>query len=262
MSQMPDERVDYDEIAPVYDERYRANLLERVSAALMALARDIGARRILEAGCGTGRWLADFQAAGFEACGLDISLRMLAQAHRRDARLPLVCGRASRLPFQEASFDLVCCVNALHHFDDKRGFIFEARRLLRPGGALATIGMNPHAEGQRERWFLYDTFPGTYESDLRRFVRPETVMAWMTEAGFARTAQQVAERIVDPKTGREVLADTFLQKHATSQLVLLSDDAYAAGLRRIEAAIARAESAGETIVFPTDIALVMVTGHL
>jgi SAM-dependent methyltransferase len=235
MSQMPDERVDYDEIAPVYDERYRANLLERVSAALMALARDIGARRILEAGCGTGRWLADFQAAGFEACGLDISLRMLAQAHRRDARLPLVCGRASRLPFQEASFDLVCCVNALHHFDDKRGFIFEARRLLRPG---------------------------TYESDLRRFVRPETVMAWMTEAGFARTAQQVAERIVDPKTGREVLADTFLQKHATSQLVLLSDDAYAAGLRRIEAAIARAESAGETIVFPTDIALVMVTGHL
>jgi ubiquinone/menaquinone biosynthesis C-methylase UbiE len=30
----------------------------------------------------------------------------------------------------------------LHHFDDKQGFIRQARRLLRPGGALATIGLD------------------------------------------------------------------------------------------------------------------------
>jgi SAM-dependent methyltransferase len=262
MAQMPDERVDYDEIALVYDERYQENRLEGIAAALTTLAGEIGARRALEAGCGTGRWLGDLQAAGLETCGLDISFGMLEKAHSRDAHIPLVCGSAGRLPFHDASFDLVCCVNALHHFDDRRGFIFEARRLLRPGGALAIIGMDPHAEGQRELWYLYDCFPGTYELDLRRFPRQETVIAWMNEAGFARTERGIAEHIVDEKAGRDVLENTFIQKHATSQLALLSDEAYEAGLRRIEAAIARADAAGETIVFRADIPLVMVTGRL
>lgn len=262
MGQMPDERVDYDEIAPVYDERYQENRLEGIAAALVTLAREIGARRVLEAGCGTGRWLRDLQAAGLEPCGLDISFGMLAKARSRDAHIPLVCGNAGRLPFRDATFDLVCCVNALHHFDDRRGSIFEARRLLRRGGGLAIVGMDPHAEGQRERWYLYDYFPGTYEIDLRRFPRQETVAEWLNEAGFAHIERGIGEHIVDEKTGRDILENTFIQKHATSQLALLSDEAYEAGLRRIETAIARADSAGETIVFRADIPLVMVTGRL
>jgi hypothetical protein len=57
-----------------------------------------------------------------------------------------------------------------------------------------------------------------------------------------------------------VLGDPFLEKEATSQLTLLSDEAYSSGLRRIEEAIAVAELAGETLTFPTDLMIAMVVG--
>jgi ubiquinone/menaquinone biosynthesis C-methylase UbiE len=40
----------------------------------------------------------------------------------------------------DASFDRLFCVNALHHFRDKRAFVVEARRVLRRGGRMMTIG--------------------------------------------------------------------------------------------------------------------------
>ncbi|MEK7787024.1 MAG: hypothetical protein AAB658_16600, partial [Chloroflexota bacterium] len=61
--------------------------------------------------------------------------------------------------------------------------------------------------------------------------------------------------------GREVLTNHFLQKNGTSQLTLLSDEAYTAGLRRIESAIAEAEAKGETLTFPVYISFSMITGY-
>jgi len=83
----------------------------------------------------------------------------------------------------------------------------------------------------------------------------------MTASGFPQVEKCVVKRIVDHKVGREVLEDPFLQKHACSQLALLSDEAYAAGLGRIEAALANAEAAGETLIFPTNILLAMIVGR-
>ncbi len=61
-------------------------------------------------------------------------------------------------PIPDASFHLVFCVNALHHFDQPRSFITEARRLLAPGGTLVIIGMDPHAG--RDEWYVYQYFYG------------------------------------------------------------------------------------------------------
>jgi hypothetical protein len=58
-----------------------------------------------------------------------------------------------------------------------------------------------------------------------------------------------------------VLGDYFLQKHSTSQLTLLTDEAYAAGVRRIEAALAAAEAEGKTLVFPNDLSLTILIGQ-
>ena len=66
------------------------------------------------------------------------------------------------------------------------------------------------------------------------------------------------EHIVDPKYGRAVLDDPFLKKHATSQLALLSDEAYAAGLRRIKAALAEADN---DLCFPVEIISEMIVGQ-
>ncbi len=253
------DHVNYDQIAPAYHQRYTLNALTDVAASLIALARERDARQVLEVGCGTGRWLAELWPVAHQVYGLDLSPGMLRQARQRDARFRLTCGRATRLPFPQAAFDLVFCVNALHHFDSPRVFISEARRLLRPGGALVVVGMDPHTG--RDDWYLYRYFEGTLEADLARFPSGGTILEWMIASGFDRVEWRIAEHITHHFVGREVLNDYFLQKHSTSQLVLLTDEAYAAGVRRIEAALTAAEAEGKTLVFPNDLSLTILVGR-
>jgi SAM-dependent methyltransferase len=224
----------------------------------VSLARELNAERILEVGCGTGRWLADLRPVTEDLYGLDLSAGMLHRAGRRDEGLGLVRGRAGRLPWPACCFDLLYCVNAIHHFDSQKGFVLEARRLLRPGGALAVIGTDPRR--LRDRWYVYQYFDGTFEADLNRFPSWGLVLDWMATAGFARAEWRSVERIEDRKRGREVLDDPFLRKDSASQLALLSDEQYAAGLRRIRSAVAAAEEAGETLIFPVDILRRMLVG--
>jgi ubiquinone/menaquinone biosynthesis C-methylase UbiE len=251
-------QVDYDQIAPVYDHRFTAGRMTGIAAALQALAGALRPRRILEVGCGTGHWLAGLLPTTGQLCGLDLSAGMLQQAQKRDVPLDLVCGRASQLPYPDATFDLVCCVNALHHFQHQRVFIGEARRLLKPGGALAVAGMSP--PGHRDCWYLYRYFEGTYEADLARFPSWGKALDWMAGASFERIEWNVVEWIRKLHHGRAVWADPFLDKNSTSQLALLSDEAYAAGLDRIETALATAEATGQTLPFPVDLQIAMLVG--
>jgi len=257
---MAEARVNYDQIAPTYDQRYTVSQFAGIAAALCALVRDVGAERVLEVGCGTGRWLTELQPIARQVYGMDLSLGMLLQARQRSQSLSLICGHASRLPFPDAGFDLVFCVNAFHHFPQPRLFIGEARRLLRPGGALAIMGMDPHAG--RDRWYLYDYFVGTRDADLRRFSSSGTILDWMVTAGFERVEWRVVEHIMGQHVGRAVLEDPILQKHGTSQLALLTDEAYAAGMAGIAAALSEAAGTARTVVFPVDISLTMVTGRV
>jgi ubiquinone/menaquinone biosynthesis C-methylase UbiE len=250
--------VDYEGLAPTYDQRFIEGSSSGKATGLLSLARALDAARILEVGCGTGHWLQVLASVAGPIYGLDLSPGMLRQARRRQVPLHLVRGRAAHLPFPGGTFDLVYCVDAIHHFGDPRTFVVEAARLLRPGGALAVVGMDPRTH--RDRWYVYDYFPGTYETDLARFPAWDTVLDWMRAAGLARLERRTVERIVDHKTGRGVLADPFLRKEACSQLALLSDEAYAAGLRCVEAALDAAEARGETLTFPTDLHIAMLAG--
>jgi ubiquinone/menaquinone biosynthesis C-methylase UbiE len=257
--------VDYDRIAATYDQRFAENERSGTAAALLACAREMGARQagvlqVLEVGCGTGRWLAELRAVTPHVYGLDLSAGMLRQACKREASFRLVRGRAEQLAFPDATFDLIYCVNAIHHFDRPRAFVSEARRLLRPGGRLAVIGMDPH--GHRECWYAYYYFEGVYETDLRRFPSWGTIVDWLNAEGLEGVECRIVERFSDVKVGRAVLDDPFVRKHACSQLALLSEEAYQAGLRRIEAALAQAEAAGETLIFPVDTPLAMIGGRL
>jgi len=258
---MLNKQVDYDRIAPGYDRRYTVGSEQReIAKALLALAETGGSERILEVGCGTGHWLADLRPATGRLYGLDLSAGMLAQARSREEQLHLARGRACCLPFADACADLVYCVNAIHHFQRQRDFVLEARRLLRPGGALVVAGIDPRAH--RHRWYIYDYFVGTYETDLDRFPSWGTVIDWMVEAGFDRIEWRLVEQIKDHKVGREIFADPFLQKGACSQLALLTDEAYAAGLRRIAAALAEAEAKGTPITFAVDLLQAMLIGRI
>ena len=248
--------IDYDGVAASYNERYKGGAYrpEGIASKLLNLLHDRGAERVLEVGCGTGHWLGILQDKA-QVVGLDPSRGMLRKAVEQKGKFSLIQGDAGLLPFQSGSFDVVYCVNAIHHFKYPSAFIARAFELLKENGVLAVIGMNPHP--LQDRWFIYDYFPGTREADLKRYPSPGTITDWMIGAGFERTQWQVGEHILNDKRGDEVLS---LTKEFTSQLTLLSSEEFAKGKAQIETDLRNAEKTGETIVFPVDISLSMVTG--
>lgn len=99
--------------------------------------------RLLDLGCGTGRFLARREAE-MDAVGLDFSAHALGYARQR-TRAPLVRGDAGRLPLADAAFDIVTAFDLIEHLHDDRGLIAEIHRVLRPGGFLvASVPAHPH----------------------------------------------------------------------------------------------------------------------
>ncbi|UCE05846.1 MAG: methyltransferase domain-containing protein [bacterium] len=251
-------QVNYNEIASTYNERYEAGSFEGIASTLKSLIQNSSAKRILEVGCGTGHWLEKLQGVDRQVYGLDLSIGMLRQADQGLKSVYLICGQARYLPFFDACFDIIFCVNALHHFDQKQKFISQARQALRSGGILAIIGMDPH--NGNNKWYIYHYFDGTYETDLARFPSAKTIKEWMTEAGFEQIKCNLTERIKKPLFGEEVLKTPYIQKHNSSQLILLSDEAYINGVNRIKADLRKAESLKKIIKFEVNISLWLITG--
>jgi len=246
-------RVNYDEIAAGYDDRYATDSLRDVADALIGLAESVDAGRALEVGCGTGRWLAALQPTVRDLVGADPSAEMLARAREKGA-FELVRGRDRDLTFDAASFDLVYSAFSLHHFDDPPGFIERAFRWLRPGGALAVVNTNPRTTA---RWFVYDYFDGVYDADLKRFPAWDALRGWLAGAGFERVALKEVKRLCELRRGRAVFDDYFLQKESCSQLALLSQSAYEAGLAHIRVAL---DEAGGRATFETDLSVDLMVG--
>ena len=90
-------QVDYDHLASTYDRRFAEGGVRATALALLALAHDLKARRVLEVGCGTAHWLAELRTETDRLYGLDLSAGMLSRARDRDVGLRLVRGRAGRL---------------------------------------------------------------------------------------------------------------------------------------------------------------------
>jgi ubiquinone/menaquinone biosynthesis C-methylase UbiE len=252
MSQTP--RLNYDNIAPQYNQRYDSSALPERANALFELVQRVEAQRILEAGCGTGFWLDLLASKVKAAYGLDYSSGMLDQAKGRPAPLRLSRGDAIHLPYQDNSFDLVYCVDAIHHFSDQPAFIAESFSVLSPGGALAVLGSDPHSGVNT--WYVYDYFQGVLETDLRRFPSGSTILAWMQAEGFQNVTSKQVEHISEIYLGKDVLNNPFLRKNSCSQLALLSEEAYQAGLEKIEAAIAHEEQ----LPFRNELHIKMFTG--
>jgi SAM-dependent methyltransferase len=129
----------FKEEVPSDDVRLRA-----VLSALMPL----DGLRVLDLGCGKGRFAAHFKAAGADIVGLDLSTAMLARATGLDR----VRASARRLPFADSTFDAVVAVEVLEHVGAVEPVLREARRVLRPGGRIVIVDKNAGALDARRPW--------------------------------------------------------------------------------------------------------------
>jgi ubiquinone/menaquinone biosynthesis C-methylase UbiE len=108
----------------------------------------------LEIGAGTGYFTLNLLQLGLieRATATDISPGMLATlagtAEDLGLEVETIRSEAERLPFEDASFDLVFGHAVLHHVPDLRRSFAEFRRVLRPGGMVAFCG-EPSRHGDR-----------------------------------------------------------------------------------------------------------------
>jgi SAM-dependent methyltransferase len=113
-------------------------------AALAALVTGAGGARVLDLGCGAGH--VSFHAAPHvkEVVAYDLSPDMLnvvarAAAERGLTNIATRQGVVERLPFDDASFDIVLSRYSAHHWQDFEAGLREAARMLKPNGAAAFV---------------------------------------------------------------------------------------------------------------------------
>jgi SAM-dependent methyltransferase len=247
-------RLNYDSLSNDYNQRYSSTRNWERGDALLNLARQVNAKTILEAGSGTGFWLNLLHQVTPKLYGIDFSAGMIAEARNQPA--PGCRGTGTQLPYQSGTFDLVYCVDAVHHFGDYRAFIAEAFRVLKPGGALAIIGHDPHSgEGN---WYIYDYFDTVYQTDLMRYPSSGMIKNSMRQEGFADIERHDVEHILNIHVGEGVLNDPFIKHNATSQLALLSEETYLAGIEKIKADLKKSQN--KQVIFKSDFWVKMFTG--
>ena len=100
--------------------------------------------RLLDLGTGTGGLLRRLAARAVrprEACGIDSSEQMLAQAPALPAGWELRQADAMALPFPDGSFDVATAAYLLHLLEpaERARVLAEARRVLAPGSRLVTV---------------------------------------------------------------------------------------------------------------------------
>ena len=91
---------------------------------------------ILDIGCGGGLLSNSLCKAGYNVTGVDIHDEVLeiARAHDSFKAVKYVNANALNLPFENASFDVVCAMDFLEHVDDYRQALKEGVRVLKKNG--------------------------------------------------------------------------------------------------------------------------------
>lgn len=121
---------------------------EIVTETLRSRCGSVLGRRILEAGCGTGRISLELARSGARVACIDTSMEAIALTRRTFAAsaMPVQTAVASlfELPFKSAEFDVVWNAGVLEHFseEERKDALAELMRVVKPGGLLVTL--NPY----------------------------------------------------------------------------------------------------------------------
>jgi len=225
--------VDYDKtnLPEQYDRArdHGPEVLALWMTEIEARVRGRSIRRILDLGCGTGRFsqaLATF--FGADVLAIDPSVKMLAIARGKahGDRIRYALGRAEAIPAVAGAFDMVFTSMTFHHFADPALAARECRRVVREGGAVVV------RTGTREQIDSYAYVPLIPPTRALHEVLPsvEEVRRVFESAGLRHLSSDVITQTIAPNWRAYV---EKLEAGGDSVLARLDASELAAGLQRV-----------------------------
>lgn len=207
--------------------------------------------RILDAGCGMGDsalWLAsnyDVEVVGITIVPAQVaSARSYAKHLGVDKRVTFELQDYTQTTFPDASFNVVWAMESICHAPNKRWFLFEAQRLLRPGGRIGIVEyMRTEKPLERAEESLMRAFCDGWA--IPSLASTTEWHRWATEAGFIDTTLTDITEHIRPSFRRlnhaAMLAWPFAgllrafrvsteRQHANKRAVLAGYQALASGL--------------------------------
>jgi methionine biosynthesis protein MetW len=167
--------------------------------------------RCLDVGCGTGNsYAAELRRRGVSYAGVDVSEHAVEAARAAGINAQVIAD-AAELPFADASFDLVVCVEVLEHLFAPHRAAQEMRRVLKPGGRL--VASTPNVAYWRLRANLLFGLWNPTGDELSierpwrdphiRFFTPATLQRMLRISGFSEVSTGAHNgRFLDHLTSR------------------------------------------------------------
>jgi 2-polyprenyl-3-methyl-5-hydroxy-6-metoxy-1,4-benzoquinol methylase len=151
------------------------------------LERVVAGDRVLDLGCGEGRFTTELARAGARVVGVDVAEEPLRRARARDPALELhAVDDGAPWPLADTCFDVVWAGEVIEHVADTAAWLSEVRRVLRSGGRLllstpanGRLALAHAALSRRAFAARFDPL-----GDHLRFYSRETLTALVAQFGF------------------------------------------------------------------------------
>ena len=161
--------------------RYNPRFWLPVAEDLCAVYGIVAGTRVLDIGAGKGFLLHDLRQVvpGVEVFGLDVSEYGIRHS-MEDVRPRMVRGTAASLPFRDAAFDVVLCINTIHNLplDLCKQAVREIERVKRPGGR-SYVQVDSWLNERQHQDFL------SWQLTAQTYFEPEGWRRLFAEAGYS-----------------------------------------------------------------------------
>jgi SAM-dependent methyltransferase len=244
--------MDYDKtnIAAVYDSgrSYDPGVMQEWLDHLSAHVSKDGVSRIVDLGCGTGRFTeALFGLFDADVVGIDPSEKMLEQARAKTSRstVSFKRGTGENLPLDENSADMVMMSMVYHHLPDPQRTARECHRILRDGGHVCIRNSTLDAI---ESFPYLRFFNGIRSIIKEQSISRSQIKSDFGDAGFRAVIHKAVAHPLAPDWSS--YADK-LAKRADSFLARLPDEDFQAGITALRA-YAEHVDAGDSLTMDVD----------
>ncbi len=185
-------------------------------------------RKVLDLGCGTGRFTAALaETFGCPAVGVEPSAAMLTIAlSRGEPNVEWQQGQAENIPLENRTVDLVFMSQVFHHLVQPQQALQEISRVLTPAGHLAI--RNGTREHNGELAWL-NCFPEALEIEDKRTPSKQELKELVCSQSFAMISQ---------RTINQFFASSYdeyfnkISQRGLSSLIVISDESFQSGLQR------------------------------